>query len=43
MKLDAVKDKYRIGPIADRQWWRSLERAHVPDDHGPCEFLLYFM
>jgi hypothetical protein len=41
-KLEAAKDKYRIGPIADRQWWRS-ERAQVTYDHGPCEFLLYFM
>lgn len=27
-KLDAVKDKYPIGPVADRQWWRS-ERAQM--------------
>ncbi|KAF8501870.1 hypothetical protein BU17DRAFT_30382, partial [Hysterangium stoloniferum] len=33
-KLDAAKEKYRIGPIADRQWWRS-ERAHMIYDHGP--------
>jgi hypothetical protein len=39
-RLDAAKDKYRVGPIADRQWWRS-ERAQVTYDHGPCEFLLY--
>ena len=40
-KLDAAKDKYRIGPIADRQWWRG-ERAQVIYDHGPCQFLSYF-
>ena len=39
-KLDAAKDKYHVGPIADRQWWRS-ERAQVTHDHGPCEFPLY--
>ena len=39
-RLDLAKDKYRIGPIADRQWWRS-ERAQVTYDHGPCEFPLY--
>ncbi|KAF8514101.1 kinase-like domain-containing protein [Hysterangium stoloniferum] len=33
-KLDAAKEKYRIGPIADRQWWRS-ERAEMIYDHGP--------
>ena len=37
-KLDTAKEKYRIGPIADRQWWRS-GRSQVTDDHGPCEFL----
>ena len=41
-KLEAAKTKYRIGPIADRQWWRS-ERAQVIYDHGPCEPLWHFM
>ena len=35
-RLDAAKDKYRVGPIADRQWWRS-GRAQVTHDHGPCK------
>ena len=39
-KLDMAKDKYCIGPIADRQWWRS-ERSQVTYDHGPCEFFLH--
>lgn len=41
-KLNAAKDKYRIGPIADRQWWRS-ERSQMIYDHGPCELLLYYI
>ena len=36
-RLDAAKDKYRVGPIADRQWWRS-EWAQMTQDRGPCEF-----
>ena len=39
-RLDAAKDKYRVGPIADRQWWR-FERAQATYDHGPCKFSLY--
>lgn len=35
-KLAAAKDKYRIGPIADRQWWRG-GRDQVTYDHGPCK------
>lgn len=35
-RLNAAKDKYRVGPIADRQWWRS-DRAQVTHDHGPCK------
>jgi len=41
-KLDPAKDKYRIGPIADRLWWRS-ERAQMIYDHGPGKFLLCFI
>ena len=37
-----VHDKYRVGPIADRQWWRS-KRAQVTDDHGLCEIPLYIV
>jgi hypothetical protein len=36
-RLEAAKEKYRIGPIADRQWWRA-ERAHIACDRGPCKF-----
>ena len=39
-RLDAAKDKYRVGPIADRQWWRP-GRSQVTLDHGPCGFPLY--
>jgi hypothetical protein len=29
-------DKYRIGPLIDRQWWRG-ERACLDLDRGPCK------
>jgi hypothetical protein len=28
-------ERYRIGPLIDRQWWRG-ERAHLDLDRGPC-------
>ena len=28
-------ERYRIGPIIDRQWWRG-ERARLDLDRGPC-------
>ena len=28
-------DKYRIGPLVDRQWWRGA-RAEMDLDRGPC-------
>ncbi|RDB28207.1 Altered inheritance of mitochondria protein 9, mitochondrial [Hypsizygus marmoreus] len=31
---DHVSQKYRIGPIVDRQWWRGARR-HVDADRGP--------
>ena len=31
-------EKYRIGPLIDRQWWRG-ERAHLDLDRGPCKCL----
>jgi hypothetical protein len=39
-KLDGAKERYRIGPIADRQWW-SAERLQASYDHGPCLFLFF--
>ncbi|KAF8069187.1 kinase-like domain-containing protein [Lyophyllum atratum] len=31
---DHISQKYRIGPITDRQWWRGA-RCHVDADRGP--------
>ena len=28
-------EKYRVGPLIDRQWWRG-ERAQMDLDRGPC-------
>lgn len=36
-KLQAATERYRIGPIADRQWYRG-ERINMPLDFGPCEY-----
>ena len=41
-RLEAAKTKYCIGPIADRQWWRS-ERAQVTYDHGPWPDMTSFL
>jgi hypothetical protein len=35
-RLDAAKEKYRVGPIIDRQWWRGA-RSQTIYDHGPCQ------
>ncbi|KAL0947833.1 hypothetical protein HGRIS_013897 [Hohenbuehelia grisea] len=35
---EAVKDKYRVGPLADRQYWRG-QRGDKIYDHGPCELV----
>ena len=37
-RLRAAADKYRVGPIADRQWWRG-ERARINFDAGPGELV----
>jgi hypothetical protein len=29
-------ERYRIGPLIDRQWWRG-ERARLDLDRGPCK------
>lgn len=34
-QLKAFSERYRIGPISDRQWWRN-ERAALDLDRGPC-------
>jgi hypothetical protein len=31
-----ASNKYRIGPLADRQWWRG-ERTRMNIDRGPCK------
>ena len=31
-----LSERYRIGPIIDRQWWRG-ERACLDLDRGPCK------
>jgi Phosphotransferase enzyme family len=31
-----LSEKYRIGPLIDRQWWRG-ERARLDLDRGPCK------
>ena len=31
-------ERYRIGPLIDRQWWRG-ERARLDLDRGPCKCL----
>ncbi|KAL0951662.1 hypothetical protein HGRIS_008341 [Hohenbuehelia grisea] len=39
---EAVKDKYRVGPLADRQHWRG-SRSDSMYDHGPwLDTLSYF-
>jgi hypothetical protein len=37
--IQHLAEKYRIGPLADYQWWRS-ERARMTLDRGPCESCL---
>ncbi|GBE85674.1 hypothetical protein SCP_0801960 [Sparassis crispa] len=41
-KLKAAGEKYRIGLIADRQWWRA-ERADMATDHGPWPDMSSFL
>ena len=31
-----LSERYRIGPIIDRQWWRGV-RASLDLDRGPCK------
>ena len=35
--VKAYSDRYRIGPIVDRQWWRN-ERCDMDLDRGPCGY-----
>lgn len=35
-QLKAFSERYRIGPISDRQWWRN-DRATMDLDRGPCK------
>jgi hypothetical protein len=35
-RIEQFSEKYRIGPIIDRQWWRG-ERACLDLDRGPCK------
>lgn len=37
-----ISQKYRIGPIVDREWWRGGRRG-VDADRGPCMFSLSYM
>ncbi|KAL0958568.1 hypothetical protein HGRIS_000708 [Hohenbuehelia grisea] len=42
LEFDAVKDKFRVGPLADRQHWRG-PRGDGMYDHGPWpDMLSYF-
>jgi hypothetical protein len=34
--IERLLDKYRIGPLMDRYWWRG-ERARIALDRGPCK------
>lgn len=34
--IKVAAEKYRIGPITDRQWWRG-GRAELDIDRGPCK------
>ncbi|GJJ14069.1 hypothetical protein Clacol_008326 [Clathrus columnatus] len=35
--LKQVGERYRIGPLADRHWWRG-DRIEMSLDYGPCMF-----
>jgi hypothetical protein len=37
--IQHLAEKYRIGPLADYQWWRG-ERARMTLDRGPCQSCL---
>lgn len=36
-RLKQAGDRYRIGPFADRHWWRG-DRTEMDLDYGPCMF-----